>query len=54
MKPSQNSLFKADTYVRTVFESDILGLVHMKCQHNLVSISANFRYTLDTRNVMDV
>jgi hypothetical protein len=28
--------------------------VPMKCQHNLVSIPANFRYTLDTRNVMDV
>jgi hypothetical protein len=28
MKPSQNSLFKADTYVRRVAESGILGLVH--------------------------
>ena len=27
MKPSQNSLFKADTYVRRVAESGILGLV---------------------------
>jgi hypothetical protein len=28
MKPSQNSLFKDDTYVRAVAESRILGLVH--------------------------
>jgi hypothetical protein len=28
MKPSQNSLFKADTSVRSVAESGILGLVH--------------------------
>jgi predicted GIY-YIG superfamily endonuclease len=28
MKPSQNSLFKSDTYVRSVAESGILGLVH--------------------------
>jgi putative transposase len=28
MKPSQNPLFKADTYVRPVAESGILGLVH--------------------------
>ena len=28
MKPSQNSLFKADTYVRPAVESRILGLVH--------------------------
>ncbi len=28
MKPSQNSLFKADTYVRPLAESRILGLVH--------------------------
>ena len=28
MKLSQNSLFKADTYVRSVVESRILGLVH--------------------------
>jgi DNA invertase Pin-like site-specific DNA recombinase len=28
MKPSQNSLFKADTYVKSVAESRILGLVH--------------------------
>jgi hypothetical protein len=28
MKPSQNSLFKADTYGRSVAESGILGLVH--------------------------
>jgi predicted RNase H-like HicB family nuclease len=30
MKPSQNSLFKADTYVRSVAESGILGLVHTR------------------------
>jgi hypothetical protein len=29
MKPSQNSLFKADTYVKSVAESGILGLVHI-------------------------
>jgi hypothetical protein len=29
MKPSQNSLFKADTSVRSVAESGILGLVHL-------------------------
>ena len=28
MKPSQNPLFKADTSVRPVAESGILGLVH--------------------------
>jgi hypothetical protein len=28
MKPSQNSLFKADTRVRSVAENGILGLVH--------------------------
>jgi hypothetical protein len=28
--PSQNSLFKADTSVRAVAESGILGLVHMR------------------------
>ena len=28
MKPSQNSLFKANIYVRSVAESGILGLVH--------------------------
>jgi hypothetical protein len=30
MKPSQNSLFKADTYVTSIAESGILGLVHDK------------------------
>jgi hypothetical protein len=30
MKPSQNSLFKADPYVRAVAESGILGSVHGK------------------------
>ncbi len=30
MNQSQNSLFKADTYVRSVAESGILGLVHVK------------------------
>ena len=30
MKPSQNSLFKADAYVRAVAESGILGLVQVK------------------------
>jgi protoporphyrinogen oxidase len=30
MKPSQNSLFKAETSVRRVAESGILGLVHRK------------------------
>jgi hypothetical protein len=30
MKPSQNSLFKADTRVRSVAENGILGLVHIK------------------------
>jgi hypothetical protein len=30
LKPSQNPLFKADTYVRSVAESGILGLVHAK------------------------
>jgi hypothetical protein len=29
MKPSQNSLFKADTYIRSIAESGILGLVHI-------------------------
>jgi hypothetical protein len=29
MKPSQNSLFKVDTYVRSIAESRILGLVHI-------------------------
>jgi hypothetical protein len=29
MKLSQNSLFKADTYLRSVAESRILGLVHV-------------------------
>jgi hypothetical protein len=29
MKPSQNSLFKADTRVRSVAESGILGLLHV-------------------------
>jgi molybdopterin-binding protein len=28
MKPSQNSLFKVDTRVRSVAENGILGLVH--------------------------
>jgi hypothetical protein len=28
MKPSQNLLFKADTYIRSAAESGILGLVH--------------------------
>jgi hypothetical protein len=32
MKSFQNLLFKADTYVRPVAESGILGLVHMKKQ----------------------
>jgi hypothetical protein len=29
MKPSQNSLFKADTYIRSVAESGILGPVQV-------------------------
>jgi hypothetical protein len=29
MKPSQNSLFKADTRVRSIAENGILGLVHV-------------------------
>jgi endonuclease YncB( thermonuclease family) len=33
MKPSQNSLFKADTRVRSVAENGILGLVHGWQQH---------------------
>jgi hypothetical protein len=32
MNPSQNSLFKADTSVRVVAESRILGLVHMNME----------------------
>ena len=28
MKPSQNLLFKADTYIKSAAESGILGLVH--------------------------
>jgi hypothetical protein len=34
MKPSQNSLFKADTSVRSVAESGILGLVHTNLAMN--------------------
>jgi hypothetical protein len=41
MKPSQNSLFKADTYVRPVVESRILGLVHAKCDASLSARSRN-------------
>jgi hypothetical protein len=40
MKPSQNSLFKADTYAGFIAESGILGLVHgytqkcaLQCKH---------------------
>jgi hypothetical protein len=39
MKPSQNSLFKADTYVRAVAESGILGLVHGLCEFTADTIS---------------
>jgi hypothetical protein len=37
MKPSQNSLFKADTRVRSVAENGILGLVHVYIQSHAVA-----------------
>jgi hypothetical protein len=38
MKPSQNSLFNADTWVRPVAESGILGLVHV-LEQSLITIA---------------
>jgi hypothetical protein len=42
MNPSQNSLFKADTYVRPVAESGILGLVHSYSSSASPRVMANF------------
>jgi hypothetical protein len=46
-KPSQNSLFQADTCVRAVAESGILGLVHVLIQGTLaegLSVSRRVRW----------
>jgi adenosine kinase len=45
MKPSQNSLFKADIHVKSVAESGILGLVRDNPAHRIPSIP--------TENVVD-
>jgi hypothetical protein len=40
-KPSQNSFCKADTYVRSVAESGILGLVHLPSRSEQLEIFAS-------------